>query len=109
VHFSGTSRSEEASPPQSRVRSRSGGSPPTAPSLARIWRNALTRGEHRVAVCFDRIDQQVEGREGLLVGQREACVIDDLSWTEIRCLGVDHKTARASTITAIRELALVAA
>ena len=43
-------------------------------------------------------------------GLLEACVIDDLSWNEIgRCLGVDHKTARAWTITAIKGLALVAA
>ena len=43
-------------------------------------------------------------------GLIEACVIDDLSWNEIgRCLDVDHKTARAWTITAIKELALVAA
>lgn len=40
----------------------------------------------------------------------EACVIDDVSRNEIgRCLGVDHKTARVWTITAIKGLALVAA
>jgi hypothetical protein len=43
-------------------------------------------------------------------GLLEACIIDNLSWNEIgRCLGVAHKTVRAWTITAIQELALMAA
>jgi hypothetical protein len=75
-----------------------------------------SRGHPTERYTVERLDalRALRGARKRLVerawGLLEACVIDDLSWSEIgRCLGVDHKTARAWTIIAIKELALVAA
>ena len=69
--------------------------------------------DHYIAERLDALRALSGARKRLGAGAwglLEACVIDDLSWSEIgRCLGVDHKTARAWTIIAIKELALVAA
>jgi hypothetical protein len=80
------------------------------------WAARRGRGrptDHYIAERLDALRALSGARKRLGAGTwglLEACVIDDLSWNQIgRCLGVDHKTARARTITAIKELALVAA